>query len=469
MAADRRFTEPRKFGTQASAKLTGTRLNWSKTPDGADELKADESMKFPDETNMLNKQGFSATEFQTKFRPPYAPKLSEDEMKILTEFLQEKEERLIALENDPMYQFCISVAGLSNRDLDGVLVFPTKDHFMPFSDTKIPSTGFEKDVVQQRQEINKAIVEKTMELEELITRSLLINQIAKTARVESPGGPVLNEAGTAYLSSAIDLFSPPNNPVINRVLTRMVPRSPEFRKVFLRYMKYRDTVVEYFTRDLQIEGFDVVKPRFESAVRGLGGAEIFEQDMIRLFPSKALDTSLFDDFFATEENTAEDYAVLKAQRELEDLKRYEAQLKPSSSRERMYAALKWAGRPEVVPVSNLTPVMKGAITLSLSKLRAFAPQFRNVTSDIVKLVGESEDDFVSLLAKLVALHILETETEAPTRTTLDMAEHRLARKINKLMFALKKFVVTNGKVVGYNPRASRLSNAALYAYPGGGC
>jgi hypothetical protein len=463
MAADRRFTEPRSFGRQASAQLTGTRLDWSKESDGSTKKDEDKKSIFAEETNMLgDEKNFDNSAFQQKYRPPYAPELDDTEMKLLTDFLREKEKRLDILERDPVYQFCILVAGLSNRDLDGVLVFQTKDHFMPFSDTKLPSTNFVKDVTTQRMEINKAIVDAIQALEAAITRNLIQNQIEKTAII----GDIIR---TSDSGSRVQLFVPANSPIINTDLTRLLPKSPELKQLFERYMKYKDVVDEYFETESGTADFQTMKRVYETGISGVEArvGTISSQNPMSLFPPQVTQTMIFDMLFSTEQNTADNNETLQARRNLDDLVRYEAQLQPSSSRERMYAALKWAGKPEVVTISHLTPIMKGAVTLAIAKLRSFAPQFRNISSNLVKMLDNADEDFVSLLAKLVALHILETETEAPTRATLDRAENRIARKINKIVFSLKKFVVSNGKVTGYNPRASRLGSSALYAFPGG--
>ena len=463
-----------------------------------------------------------ASKFVDDFAPPYAPRLSAFEMRMLAKFINKKEERLTALKNDPRYIFLLQVAHASHRDIESLLKFRTKDEYFPFKGVGIPSHDYVDDLRANRQPINETIVQALMErkfqqvkmmFEQQAERTRILAESIKeppatatdtivtflgfsggesrNAKLFNPGFPTFNSSqfpqyDGEQVRKTIEYYR--TNLNFMKILAR--PLSQTFgdgqledlnfdqlkevsKTVFLspngskdelvRALKERKDSILVF-QDLQ--GVVEVRKKLRDAGDGTN-TDSFESDLdiSKLLPAFSNPQIPLLSILFTKENVIPSKEFQLADRIVEDLLASESQVTHSTSRERMYSAMQWIGQPENLGYADMSEALVGAINMAITRLTMNVPSLTQL-DNYLQVVNSGNNAFITLFAELVGKLIAEPEITVPTRAQLDAAEERIMSRIRRLLFAFRRFAFRNGKIVmnGVGTNCSRTVNSALYAY-----
>lgn len=490
----------------------------------------------------FSQQSSKTAQFIAQNAPPYAPRLSNQEMHFLAKFMQKKEDKLKELHNTPSYKFVLQVAGACNREPDALLKFDTKDRYFPFAGTKIPSANAVRDLEQNRFQLNKAIVnamrQKRFEkLKMIVEKQAEVVNLTKDLQTAGPrslvarffgapvpanirqlfvddGFPRLNPAFTGYNQGVVDklvnyytrnldilqiLF---NEPIKSYLFLRKDDTSGKFvmsmeqvleevEKLYLdpyvddtEIRKYGGSDNETTERLILARRVDelskflvefrdsksalavrqqILNERFPDEEVG-DDFRYFESqlDIEYLFPINVDLAYKFDSIFIQPSTVVETPEYQLATRHVEQLMRFEGEITHSTARERMYSALQWIGRPEILGVSDMTGALYNGIIAAISRLQGHVPGLSNLDK-YEQILNCGDNAFISLFGELVGKMIMIAENESPTRAQLDKSLARLERKVSKLLFAMRPYLFSGTRITRRDNR-NRSTCAALYAY-----
>lgn len=136
-----------------------------------------------------------------------------------------------------------------------------------------------------------------------------------------------------------------------------------------------------------------------------------------------------------------------------------------NSRSRMFHALEWLEKVEILKRAEITPIFKAGLENALSSLSAAQCAFANIDS-FRPFVESPSRKVRNFFAQLVALEIADIDNIYPKKNYLDKRYMQVNLRKTRLIEAINEFVLVNNVV--YDPEASGMPakpfNAAYYAF-----
>lgn len=136
------------------------------------------------------------------------------------------------------------------------------------------------------------------------------------------------------------------------------------------------------------------------------------------------------------------------------------------SRERMFHALEWLQKIEILERAEMTPVFKAGIDEAMSKVASECCNLSSVT-DFQAFIETEDSVATSYFARLVQLIIAGFENEHPKKNYLDKRVGQINVSLGRHLRAMdEELTVVNGKVERKAFRGNTMSefNPALYAF-----
>lgn len=165
------------------------------------------------------------------------------------------------------------------------------------------------------------------------------------------------------------------------------------------------------------------------------------KDIEHLFPSIG-NKNVPDSFlFVYKKHAQPSTRFQLADQAVNDLLSSQAKLSHSTSRERMYSALQWIAQPENIGYADMSESLVAALTMAVALLNKRVASMSNLAS-YQQVLASDNKTFVTMFAELVAKLILESEIIAPTRMHFDKSEDRMVSRLNRILFAFRKFRIT---------------------------
>ena len=310
---------------------------------------------------LKGKESFISSQFaggiDDKYRPPYAPKLSDDEIDDIEEWITDQEKRIIQLEQDPAYQFIKIVAGNLSRDVDNLLKFDTDRRHNSETFFDVPGKDSFEDLVDGRKNVIFEIAKIKAEID-LRQLYLFFDSVLK-AFVTGPENKGMknpftdkSEVDDKFKQKLSTLFTFSTSNVTdndnNRLGTKLFEKLSKFMKkngqAFKGLNEYDDlvSVVNWLQENssyyIQISSQDVPK-------------------------------------------TADIYRLEYQQKSLEGLI---DRLDVTSARRRKYAALNWLERPEVMGMADMTPELYMGVDKAITLVKLNVSSFHSLPDSNTK-------------------------------------------------------------------------------------
>lgn len=191
--------------------------------------------------------------FLAENEPPFASPLSPREMHLLSKFIGNREKKLESIRSNDYYKFFLQVAGASNRDLESLVSFPATRDMFPLSLTKVPSARFTEDLMENREIMNRAIIEAMEKLNFERVKMVVFQQADVMFQTRS--ALIRNMAG--FKQSVQQFFGRPVNPLVN---FRLFRRNDNDQSTFPIFQPdtYNDKqedfqkIVNYYSKNLNV-------------------------------------------------------------------------------------------------------------------------------------------------------------------------------------------------------------------------
>lgn len=387
------------------------------------------------------------------WRPPYAPKLGDTEIRKLSRWIVEQEERLSALENDKTYQFVKLVAGNLSQDVDSLLIFNRDKRHSKNPFFEVPGDNSWRDVSDAREKIIETIAETKEELvlETVLNRVLAVLTTKKKA-TEEPGqggfllgGETFTEpfrrTGNFFLNLNADLTflfeDSKKKEEKNSWDTVGIKQTGRAEIPYTAYQRFVNTVEALRNREYKEESKDNYYRAFP------------EVDDLQKAPP-------YDWFAAQKEDVAKEceyayktaqpsFEMLELEQELDSLTLLLKKTDLAASRQRMFGGLDWTERLENMKTADMIPELFMGIEKATVLVQRNVPSLQDVP-DHSFFIEHSENGFRSLFAELVARQINVAHFFEGVRGSFDRNHARVRLTIERLLHAMRGYVFVDNKV-----------------------
>lgn len=169
---------------------------------------------------------------------------------------------------------------------------------------------------------------------------------------------------------------------------------------------------------------------------------------------------------ATRENTPlspDSRRLMQAKEEIENMLQGFVN---ENSRSRMFHALEWLQKVEILEKAEITPIFKAGLEMSMASIRMLGCNLKTVPS-FMNFVESPDPTVRSYFAQLVALEIADIGNVHPKKNYLDKRYKQVNNRKTRLLEAFDTFSFRGGQIVSDSGGSRSVTmNPAYYAFRG---